>query len=177
MIVERQKAIPALTIPAVAMRYGNILSCDRPSHDDDLFGRRHPRMSQQHRAKIFAPFAALEGFEGHIQSKEIPYVSRHILDADEAYALNRDLFTLYQLTRTGPLARKNRVTVSGEYFEPCTDENHDACGTKGLYRTATDIVKCVDPVSETLRIGNRVIPFSDIYRITDPAGRLPRQGF
>ena len=169
--MEKRNAVPAvITVPPVFTRYGDILFRDRPSHDNDLFSRRHPRMSRQHRAKIFAPFAALEGFDGHIRSKEIPYVSRHIPDADEEYALNRALTALYQLTRTGPMARQNSVTVRIEYFELCTDENHDDCGQKGLYHTVTDVLKWVDPVNQTLRIGDRIIPFSDIDRISGPKG-------
>ena len=58
-------AIPA-SASAVMARYGNIIFLDRPVHDGDLFSRRHPAMTRLNRAKIFAPFAALVGFEQYI---------------------------------------------------------------------------------------------------------------
>ena len=69
------------------------------------------------------------------------------------------------LTRTGPLARQNRVRARVEYFEVCADPNHEAFGRDGLYHTVTDVVRKVDPVGQTLVIGDQAIPFSDIHRI------------
>ena len=40
-------------------------------------------MSQLNRAKIFAPFATLVGFDERVRRKEINYVAKHELDADE----------------------------------------------------------------------------------------------
>ena len=48
----------SFAVPPAMIRYGDIITLNRPVHDGDLFSRRHPRMTQQHRAKIFAPFAA-----------------------------------------------------------------------------------------------------------------------
>ena len=42
-------------------------------------------MSQLNRAKIFAPFAALVGFDERVRRKEINYVAKHELDSDEEY--------------------------------------------------------------------------------------------
>lgn len=49
-------------------------------------------MSQLNRAKIFAPFAALVGFDERVRRKEINYVAKHELDADEEWELNHKLF-------------------------------------------------------------------------------------
>lgn len=43
--------------------YQDIIYKSRPVHDGDEFEARHPRMDRQARAKIFAPFAALKGYE------------------------------------------------------------------------------------------------------------------
>lgn len=43
--------------------YEDIIDKKRPVHDNDDFSIRHPKMSQEDRAKIFAPFAALKGYE------------------------------------------------------------------------------------------------------------------
>lgn len=131
-------------------------------------------MSQQNRAKLFAPFAALVGFDGRIQKKEIVYVSKHELDADEEWELNHRLYKLHCLTANSRLARANMVCVSIEYFVVCTDEENDACLVKGQYKTITGVVLKVDPHEQyiSIRCGveTHVIPFSDVYRIFKPTG-------
>jgi len=145
--------------------YSDIINLRRPTHDGDVFSRRHPKMARLNRAKIFAPFAALSGYDEAVKSKQVPYVPRRARDADALRALNRALSLLYQATRTGPLARQNRVRARVEYFEVCADPNHEAFGRDGLYHTVTDVVRKVDPVGQTLVIGDQAIPFSDIHRI------------
>ena len=166
----------SFAVPPAMIRYDDIIMLDRPVHDGDLFSRRHPRMTQQHRAKIFAPFAALVGFDECIRAKEIQYVVKHELDADEEWELNRRLNILYGLTANSRLARTNHVAVSIEYYVPCADPDNDAYGRKGLYRTVTGVVRKVDAVGQVITVvddaGDCVIPFADIYGITDPAGAL-----
>ena len=41
-------------------KYNDIIDKERPQHD---FEARHPKMTLENRAKIFAPFAALKGYE------------------------------------------------------------------------------------------------------------------
>lgn len=142
--------------------YSDIIGLRRPVHDGDVFSRRHPKMTQLNRAKIFAPFAALTGFDSAVRAKEIQYVPRHILDPEEAYALNEKLNDLYLKTRTGALARMNRITVKVEYFEVCTDVNNDAYGRLGLYHTQTGILWKVDPVAQAITVEEKAIPFGDI---------------
>ena len=146
--------------------YHDIIGLQRPMHDGDLFSRRHPKMARLNRAKLFAPFAALSGFDEAVRSKQVPYVPRRVKDAEEMRALNRALARLRQATRTGALARQNRVRARVEYFQVCTDPHHAAFGRDGLYRAVTDIVWKVDPVGQALVIGEATIPFSDIDRIT-----------
>ena len=146
--------------------YSDIINLRRPTHDGDVFSRRHPKMARLNRAKIFAPFAALSGYDEAVKSKQVPYVPRRERDADGLRALNRALETLHRATRTGSLARQNRVRARVEYFEVCTDPHHEAFGQDGLYRTVTDVVWKVDPTGQTLTVGDKSIPFSDIHRIT-----------
>lgn len=169
------KAAPAaFTIPASLARYGNLIFQDRPVHDGDVFSRKHPKMSQLNRAKIFAPFAALVGFDERVHRKEINYITKHELDADEEWELNHRLYGLHCLTANSKLARTNRIKVSVEYFAVCEDEENEAYRVKGQYKTVTGIVMRVDPNGQfiMIRSENRdfLIPFSDIYRIFDPSG-------
>lgn len=147
--------------------YSDIIGLRRPVHENDLFSRRHPKMTQLNRAKIFAPFAALAGFDSAVRSKEIQYVPRHILDPEELYALNEKLNGLYLRTRSGVLARMNRITVKVEYFEVCSDVNSDACGRLGLYHTQTGILWKVDPVAQAITVGETIIPFEDINTLNN----------
>ena len=145
--------------------YDDILGLQRPVHDGDVFSRRHPKMTRLNRAKIFAPFAALTGFEEAVRSKQTPYVPRRQPDAEGLRALNRALRLLERATRNGALARQNRVRARVEYFEVCTDIHHEAFGRDGLYRTVTGVVWKVDAVRQTLTICDRVIAFGDIDSI------------
>lgn len=146
--------------------YNDIIGLRRPTHDGDAFSRRHPKMAQLNRAKIFAPFAALSGYDEAVRSKQVPYVPRRQRDAEQMRALNRALAALERATRTGALARRNRVVARVEYFEVCRDPHHAAFGQDGLYHALTGVVWRVDPVEKVLVIGERVLPFADIHGIT-----------
>ena len=168
----------ALSIPLSLRLYGDIIGRERPNHQNDMFSRRHPKMSRVNRAKLFAPFAALEGFEGRVRCKEIPYVPKSELDANETWELNHRLNKLHELTHNGALSRVNRVAVTVEYFEVCSDPESEAFGVKGLYHTVAGIVQRVDHVNQTLYLSDmntsaapcRAIAFSDIFGISDPFG-------
>lgn len=151
--------------------YSDLLDMRRPVHTDDVFSRRHPKMPRLNRAKVFAPFSALGGFEEAIRSKEVPYVPRRAPDAEEVRELNLVLNRLCRLTRTGTLARKNGVVARVEYFEVCADRNNDGYGRLGLYRTVTGVVRRVDAAGRLVVMVDRAIPFSDIAGIADPTGR------
>ena len=137
--------------------YNDLLRLQRPVHDGDVFSRRHPKMARLNRAKLFAPFAALTGFEEAVRAKEVPYVPKRALAPEEVAALNG---TLNRLSRSGP----TRVKV--EYFEVCADKNHDACGRMGLYHTLTGVARKVDPVGQTIMVGDKCIPFDAIGTLT-----------
>ena len=54
--------------------YFDTIKLGKPHHIKfDDFYRNHPFMDVSKRAKIFAPFAALKGFDGEISNKEIQY--------------------------------------------------------------------------------------------------------
>ena len=55
--------------------YMRVLLRGRPVHTDDDFSLRHPRMERSLRAKIFAPFDALEGFSDRIRTRDTSLVS------------------------------------------------------------------------------------------------------
>lgn len=139
----------------------------KPTHDRfDAFAIRHPRMDASKRAKIFAPFAALKGFEDEVASKDVRYLPQTELSPEDSAALNRRLEILHHLTRNSRRARESNVTVSVFYFVPCADPHHEACGRFGLYNTVTGICRRVDPdAARTIQVGSTRIPFDAILKI------------
>ena len=93
----------------------------RPAHKKyDDFWQKHPPMKPGRRAKIFAPFDALAGFD------------------DAA------------LTRSGKEARKNRPSAAVTFFVPCVDKNSFAYGQEGTYNTITGFVEKVTGYAITI---------------------------
>ncbi len=148
----------------VEIKYREAFARGRPQHATcDEFSLRHPKMPLGQRAKIFAPFAALTGFEERIEAKLERYVEKRELNEEEQEALDSTLAALYEQTR-----RAESPTVYGvvTYYLPCPDEQHEAYGLRGTYETVTGRVWRVDPVlSKTLQVGNIRIEFSDLAAI------------
>ena len=147
--------------------YLNTLLLGRPRHTMDDFFFRHPQMDQGKRAKVFAPFDALDGYGESISEKNTVYTDKIILDESEKEELNRRLTILHHLTYNSRLAKANRVIVTVEYYIPCTDEHSFACGLRGQYRTETGVVWKVDmDGTRTIRVDQTPVPFDDILSIT-----------
>ena len=54
----------------VSFPYIRLLVSGRPERETDLLLEKHPPMDRGHRAKIFAPFDALDGFSAQIRQKD-----------------------------------------------------------------------------------------------------------
>lgn len=77
-----------MPMPA-AFHYRSLFLQGRPRHEKyDDFWIRHPPMDHVHRAKIFAPFDALAGFDDCINSKDVLYEEKRILSGSEKDDLN-----------------------------------------------------------------------------------------
>ena len=137
---------------ATIAKYGNIINMERPVHNGDLFSRRHPKMLN--RAKIFAPFAALVGFEDRERNKEIEYVARHLLSEEQETRLNVVL---------NRISRGDRVSV--KYFELCSDHENEVFGRLGQYKTISGCVRWVDAVGQRLVLDEITIDFGDLYKL------------
>ena len=150
----------------VETKYRDAFRRGRPQHRaGDAFSLRHPKMPLDQRAKIFAPFDALTGFEERIEAKLERYVEKRELNEAEQAALDRALAELYDRTRTRQ-ARELPVCAAVTYYLPCPDEQHEAYGLRGSYERVTGRVVRLDPVlTKTLQIGDRRIAFSDIAAI------------
>ena len=139
----------------------------RPKHKKyDDFWRKHPPMEPARRAKIFAPFDALVGFDEAVASKEVLYEPKRCLSENEKEHLNKKLQVLAFLTRSGKDARKNRPTAAVTYFVPCSDKNSFAYGLEGTYRTLTGFVEKVGRY--TMTVDGQDIPLEDVSDIITP---------
>ena len=157
----------AATLP-IGFKYTAAFLAGRPQHQRcDDFSRKHPKMDRSRRAKIFAPFDALDGYSESIDSKNVDYVERIELEEANRIELNRRLQILRSLTYNSKLARANQVKVSVRYYTPCTDQNRFAWQMLGQYLTTTGICWKVDP-EETgaIKIHEAVIPLADVAEIT-----------
>ena len=148
----------------VERKYREAFARGRPQHEScDEFSLRHPKMPLGQRAKIFAPFAALSGFEERIEAKLERYVEKRELSEAEQAALDSILAALYERTRR---ARSAPVCAAVTYYLPCPDEQHEAYGLRGTYETVTGRVRRVDPVlSRTLQVGETRLAFADLAAV------------
>ncbi len=137
-------------------KYKKIHQMGRPRHEKySDFWRKHIPMNQTHRAKQFAPFDALDGFDEAIFAKEIVYVEHRKINEED---LDRKLNRL----------RSYRDAVKITYFVPCDDENNDAFEESlGTYKTVTGTVRKIDTETETLKIGGLTVSFDDIEKIEE----------
>ena len=155
--------------------YLSVIFQGPPKHSHDDFSLRHPKMELGKRAKIFAPFDALDGYSDAVQSKDVEYVEKIDLTEDglaeeDREELSRRLEILYNLTYTGKQARANRVVVTVTYFVPCGDENSFSFGIRGLYKTVTGVCWRVDLVGQTITVGESTIKLNSVAGIESADG-------
>ena len=157
-------------------RYREVYLKGKPQHDRyDLFSIRHPRMDVQRRAKIFAPFAALRGFDETVDSKRVLYTEQRELGSEETEELDRRLQILHNLTYNLRMAKQNLVAVSVTYYVPCTDTNHEDYGEKGRYVTVTGTCWGVDTDLEKVMIVDKNrIALDTVTSIVCPDGCLEK---
>ena len=159
-------AIGVMPMPA-NFRYRDVFLKGKPRYDRyDSFRIRHPEMPAGKRAKLFAPFDALRGFDFAILMKNEVYTDRVIMSPEDREELNRRLSVLHSLTYNSRTAKKNRPQVAVTYYEPCSDVNSEAYGSQGQYRMVSGICRNVDAeVTKTILIDEMRIQMEDILKI------------
>ena len=146
----------------------------RPKHEKyDDFWRKHPPMDTGRRAKIFAPFDALAGFDECIQSKLVQYGEKKTLSEGEMEKLDTALAVLHSLTYNSKAARMNKPQAEVIYFVPCTDLHSEWYGIGGQYQTISGTVKKVDAIIEkAIFIDDKRISLDDVVEISLKGGIL-----
>ena len=139
----------------VNFRYRDVFLKGKPRHDRyDSFRIRHPEMPPAKRAKLFAPFDALRGFDFAILMKNEIYTDRVIMSPEDREELDRRLSILHNLTFNSRIARAKRPQVAVTYYEPCSDVNSETYGSQGQYKTITGICRNVDAeIAKTILVG------------------------
>ena len=152
--------------PSPDFKYINAFLSGPPVYSSD-FLKKHPPMDRTHRAKLFAPFAALDGMTATINSKDTVYTPETLLSEEQQAVLEGKLSLLAELTKTGTAARENRIVVTVTYFGPCQDIYSDAYQNgEGIYREVTGIVWLVNQTERTVLIGECEVRFDQIRSIS-----------
>lgn len=117
-------------------KYKDIIHRSWPA--DPSIYRKHPQMSLQDRAKIFAPFAALRGHSDRLfeETGKLLRTARAVLSEEEAAILSGKLQQI-----------KKGIKVTVLYFEPDASSE----GT-GYYISLTGTVSELDTISRLIRI-------------------------
>lgn len=133
--------------------YDDIIHTEYPLKSSDAF--KHPKMSIEDRAKIFAPFAALKGYEEAIAEKQKIVVPRIELSEESKEYLDLQLGKVERLLTSGlhPI-----ITVV--YFQKNKVSKED-----GEYIQFTGMVAKFDQTSRILQIVEKKLQLGDIYSI------------
>ena len=142
----------------MSSKYAAIIHTPRPAHHQDEFAFRHPPMDRRKRAKLFAAFDALAGYDEALAEQEVIYVERELLSESKLSDLDEKLNQLWQAYRESKSgvkylggsdlpARLEAPVVTVRYFEEAPGH-----GGRGLYHTATGRVVKLDLVQQTMEL-------------------------
>ena len=147
-----------------AFPYLDVFLKGKPKHQKyDDFWRKHPPMPVSRRAKIFAPFNALAGFDEAIASKLVDYEPRRELAEDEKESLDLRLNLLQDRIQAAKHAGTTLPAVTVTYFCPCTDVNSKWYGRGGQYKDITGICRRIG--MGYITVDDTDISFDDILSV------------
>ena len=135
-------------------KYDDIINMEYPLKSSD--GIKHPRMQVEDRAKIFAPFAALKGYEEAIAAKQKIVVPRIELSEEVKEYLDLQLGKIERL-----LIKGQHPVITVVYFKKDKMSNIDG----GEYIQFTGLVAKFDLTSRILQIVEKKLCLDDIYGI------------
>ena len=135
-------------------KYDDIIHMEYPLKSADRI--KHPRMSIEDRAKIFAPFAALKGYEEAIAAKQKIVVPRIELSEESKEYLDLQLRKIESLLMNG-----QHPIITLVYFQNAKDLAEDS----GEYIQFTGMVAKFDQSSRILQIVEKRFRLEDIYSI------------
>ena len=125
-------------------RYDDIIELPRPES-------KHPKMPLSDRAKLFAPFAALRGYDDAVSDRRNVYTERILLSDDAAEELNRTVTALRSGDITEAVYFKKLMTSGDTEY--------------GVYETVAGEFGGIDTIQGLLFIGGKTIKTEDIIKI------------
>lgn len=135
-------------------QYDDIIYTECPLKSSDVI--KHPRMTIEDRAKIFAPFAALKGYEEAIAAKQKIVVPRIELSEESKEYLDLQLLKIEHLLSSG-----QHPIITVVHFQ-----RDKASGTdEGEYIRFTGLVARLDLTSRILQIVEKRLRLENIYSI------------
>lgn len=135
-------------------KYDDIINLDRPKS-------KHIPMDITDRAKIFAPFAALRGYEDVIDENRKTLIHRVELTEDEKCEINRKLMLLKEKLDSGM-----SVQIAVTYYSR-DDKISEREGEDMGYRVLCEgVLYHIDESAETVTVGDCIIRFDEIYSMT-----------
>lgn len=123
--------------------YADIINYHRPVSN-------RTRMSIGHRAKQFAPFAALKGYEESVRKKERIFFVRPELAEEQKEDLDRKLRLL---------SYHHQISVT------CFQQSPEFGADIGSYRSISGSVDFISHSDKRMRIGDTEVSFTDIIEL------------
>ena len=146
--------------------YISTLLHGRPAHDGDAFYYRHPPMEQGKRAKIFAPFDALDGHSAAIHGKERRFQERRVLSEEELRLLNAKLNRLFELCPNSKAARERQLVLRVRHFRANALPATDWRAGQGEYVEQIGVLQYISLTEQYLIVGGLRIWFGDIEKLS-----------
>ena len=135
-------------------QYDDIIHMEYPLKSSDRI--KHPRMRVEDRAKIFAPFAALKGYEEAIAAKQKIVVPRMELSEEAKEFLDLQLRRIDRLLVNG-----KHPIITVVFFQKDKESAEDG----GEYIQFTGVVAKLDQTSRILQVVDKRLRLEDIYAI------------
>lgn len=145
---------PVSTGVRATHKYDDIIHIEYPFNSSDIM--KHPKMLIEDRAKIFAPFAALKGYEVAIAAKQKIVVPRIELSEESKEYLDLQIGKVLQLLMKG-----EHPIITVVYFRKDRMNNEDG----GEYIQFTGMVGKLEQTSRIIQIVEKKLRLDDIYSI------------
>ncbi|MCQ2090085.1 MAG: hypothetical protein MJY93_07540 [Fibrobacter sp.] len=137
-----------------SFNYDDIINLPYPNNDWNTL-IKHPRMSIENRAKIFAPFAALRGHSDAIEetAERRLTIRQDELMEDSRLELDEVLGTLAERLQQG-----EHPVVKVSYFV----QDRVLAEGVGTYEELEGTVAKLDAITQTIQIVDKVIPLANV---------------
>lgn len=141
-----------------SFNYDDIINLPYPNNDWNTL-IKHPRMSIENRAKIFAPFAALRGHSDAIEetAERRLTIRQDELMEDSRLELDEVLGTLAERLQQG-----EHPVVKVSYFV----QDRVLAEGVGTYEELEGTVAKLDAITQTIQIVDKVIPLANVKTLT-----------